>query len=460
MVTRMSDLSHANFDPTHEPTRRRGHRPRPAASLSPVLIALLLGAALALSACAEAVFIDGDTAEDTRVEDTADVAVEDTPSELEDVADTGDVGDTADEPDLSDANDVADEPDVIGDTTNDITSNCEVVSDECAPLTAGCSADRTTIDVCGRCGEIIRSTACTEGEICDDTGASPICRPCVDIECGPTSDDCTPGETTCNGWNTIQGCNPDGTFGSVLSCPSQGRCIGGNCTPGGGNTGDVCTQDVGLDPGCVGYRCICGSEYLATYGNSACTLANSALSTGYCTTRNCLENGCNDTSEICTDFTGTNLFGGLNFCVARGNCATRGNNCAVAGRPNTQCEELPVRETAGGFLSWELGCWIRDLAHIGEECTSNADCLGGTCVRETRGAESITYCTVSCGAIGDCPSFSECVERPGSDGNYICAARANSADCPRLDSDSFNIVSRNLATFGSPATSAVCYIRD
>ncbi len=71
------------------------------------------------------------------------------------------------------------------------------------------------------------------------------------------------------------------------------------------------------------------------------------------------------------------------------------------------------------------------LGAIGSECSTDAECAGGTCLKEAARPEIVGgYCTLGpcqAGVDDDCPSGSRCVGGTGS-GMRICVAECSSAD--------------------------------
>lgn len=403
---------------------------------------LLLAALFLFSACAA----ESPDATDTSVgRDVGSDADADDGSSEDAEADDGSQPDVSD--DASDGSSPGDADDGGGGTDlgGDVI-DCEVVGEECVARSVYC-ADLETRAFCSRCGFILSSEPCDEGEVCDASSGVAECRPCVDAEC-PEIVDCEPRERSCLNWQTVQVCGADGTVETTQPCPAGRRCFNGSCGPEGGETGVDCTADIDPTTGCKGSLCVCGPGWTAENGSAACS---GALAGGYCSTGNCAVNGCNYADEVCFDAAG-NPLGGESFCVLRNGCTLRGRACGTG----MVCEELPGRRGPSSDITWELACFTANTAGIGGACTNDADCVGGECRTRNVGGADVSYCTSACGAGGGCPSYAACVEDPNLTGDYICLAKADGGECPRLSTEPFWIQDRTVDRFGG-GNARVCY---
>lgn len=418
-----------------------------------------------LSLLAAALFIahtlSGCAAETTQPSDGSNNDTgEGTDTDERDIAEPDDTaeGDTA-EPDADDdatpdtGSDDVDSPDAAEEVSPvdvGLPNGCDALATDCEPYTSICDEERGSLTVCGRCGNILTIEVCDSGFICDDEDGTGECRECAAGECDiePT---CEPNELFCLDYRTQARCNPDGTVGTTQPCVDGRRCTpDGSCGPPGAPTGAPCTLDSDPTVGCVGQFCLC-SEEDQTGGATGCS---GELATGYCSTADCSLTGCDTTREICATFEASGRYDGQSFCMLDGGCINPGRPCGT--RPGFVCQEFPTVGTGSARGEWALGCWPDlGLARIGDTCENASSCSGGLCVLGT-GPSRPSYCSSLCGADSDCPSNAECVEDPNNPSRYICLARANVTDCPRLGED-FSIRSVQGAIFGGGRAS-VCYI--
>jgi hypothetical protein len=412
-----------------------------------LIAAALLAAPCFVTACAAS---GGVPADDAGAPDSGRVDVTEDGSGADADSDAGD--DAPGRPDVS--NDVV-TPDVSPDAPQDGSGSdagtepdgfdCDEVSAECTPRAVYC-VDRTTRGFCGRCGNLVSDEACDQLEVCDDSTGVAVCRACEGDEC-PEIIDCVPSTRSCANFQTVQVCGTDGRVESTQPCPAGRRCFDGECGPEGGVTGAACTEDRGAG-GCRGLLCVCGPGWQADFGAAGCT---GDLADGYCSTENCVENGCDPGNEACLAIPGS-PFGDTSFCVLKAGCTSRGAACGDGFR----CEELPGPVSPRADVSWTLGCWRPDVTPLGAECTSDADCLGGECrVRNVSGA-TVSYCASPCGADATCPSYASCVEDPDGGSGYVCLANGDGAACPRLSTQPIWMQDRTQNRYGG-GQARVCY---
>lgn len=387
--------------------------------------------------------------EDTRVdEDSAELDVAENDSADQDVEQ-----DVPEPEDVVDVEDVVPEPDIVPDITPDVpTTSCDAPGTECEPFSSTCDSNTNSVVFCGRCGFVLEVESCGQGFVCDDSDGTGECRECEADECSLVSE-CTPNTTTCLNFQTQQTCNADGTVGGISRCREGRRCLeNGNCGNPGQDTAAACTSNIGATTGCAGEFCICGSEYTAAFGTADCA---GSLGTGYCSTSDCSQTGCDPANEVCVDFAAAGVVGSQAVCVNSEDCSQPGRVCGT--RAGFVCQELPTREVSSDRVSWGYACWADlGLNRVSETCATDTDCAGGECVRFENGGTTLSYCSATCDESRDCPSNARCVEDPRGAAGYICLAKANALDCPRLGTD-FNVRSYTYRTLeGSRAD--VCFV--
>lgn len=386
-------------------------------------------------------------AQDASSEDVAEDALEsdttvDTTDTLESDADAAGAVDAEDDagttPDVSgsdaadaamvDAADDIEEPEVL---------DCEVVGTECEPFSVACEGGDVVF--CSRCGFELRREACAEDEVCEEIDGAGRCRPCEGEEC-PVTVECEEGERACLDFDTRAVCGADGRFEAAADCPAGRRCLDGSCRAQGADTGAACADGAAT---CAGELCVCDRDS----DDPACD----AFPAGYCSTRACDLNYCDTRDEVCADFSRIPAFDEGAFCVRSEACRTRGERCG----DGLVCNELPTR-VGEDPVAWAWACWA-PLATIGEPCARDGDCLGGRCRSQDVGGTEVSYCTGGCGADGGCPSHAECVQDPRDDGDYLCLARGNNVDCPRMETEPLRVAATApLRRFGGGSAS-VCY---
>lgn len=405
----------------------------------PAALRLALTCLLLLSGCASATSSD---AEDTGTADTRDSG-----SDAADTAviDSG-LADTAEDTALVDT---TVEPDTLSEVCPD------GLAGECESRTIRCTADRLAYETCGRCGNLVNTTRCGDGQICDDSSGLAECRACLSGECA-TEADCPPNTLQCADYRTAVSCRADGTVDLRTVCPGGGRCVDGGCRSRGTATATGCTANTD----CLGALCLCGADGADLTGECS----TQALIGGYCSTTSCMTNGCDPTGELCVDFGVTGSLGGADICVLRGGCTADQLPGAACGGTGFACTELPTHARPTDRAVWRPACWPAAIKPIGAECSSDAECVGGRCLTRTLAGSSVSYCSADCGAAADCPSYATCMQdpAPAAGGAYFCMAKT--AFCPRIDTVARNqIDARRLAFYDvadQAETSTVCYFAE
>lgn len=394
-------------------------------------------AGLLLAGCASATSPEsGDTGASDARDSGSDTAV--APDSSNDTSDTG--LDTSPE-------DTAVEPDTISSTCPD------GLAGECDSRTIRCTTDRLSYETCGRCGNLVNTTICSDGQICDDSSGLAECRACLSGECA-TEADCPPNTSQCADYRTAVTCRADGSIDLRTQCPGGGRCVDGGCRSRGNAPATNCTTNTD----CLGALCLCGGESTAAEDCGA-----AALTGGYCSTVDCMTNGCDPTSELCVDFGVTGSFGGADLCVLRGGCTADqlpGTPCGAAGYA---CTELPTHARPTDRAVWRPACWPDSIKPIGAACSSDAQCVGGLCLTRELTGTTVSYCSAPCGEAADCPSYAACMRDPAAAaGTFFCMAKTEF--CPRIQSGTrAQIDGRRLEFFDvadRADTTTVCYFAE
>lgn len=379
-------------------------------------------------------------------EDTGASGTRDSGGDATDTRDSG--NDTADTAEDTTPEDTAVEPDTLSEICPD------GLAGECDSRTIRCTADRLSYETCGRCGNLVNTTICSDGQICDDSSGLAECRPCLSGECA-TEADCPPNTSQCADYRTAVTCRADGSIDLRTQCPGGGRCVDGGCRSRGTVTATNCTTNTD----CLGALCLCGGESTAAEDCGA-----AALTGGYCSTVDCMTNGCDPTGELCVDFGVTGSFGGADLCVLRGGCTADqlpGTPCGSAGYA---CTELPTHARPTDRALWRPACWPDSVKPIGADCSSNADCVGGRCLTRNLAGTTVSYCAADCGEAADCPSYATCMQdpNPSAGGAYFCMAKT--AFCPRIDTVARNQIDARRLPFFDVAdqadTTTVCYFAE
>lgn len=244
------------------------------------------------------------------------------------------------------------EDEICGD---EIDNNCDGDTDEmCAALGSACTGE----------GE------CAFGS-CEDVHGQSLCVK----ECDATQD--------------VPRC-PFGFHCEETSC-GAGRCIPGE--PGGGRSGDTCTEDTD----CQSARCV------GRPGAKTCLRACSA--TG---------NPC-DSNQVCEGETPSATCGSCidasdsQFPRPFGSPCETASQCQGADCESGFCTQAcdAGGECPGGFHCRSERCIRGPLASLGQACTESDDCNGSApeCVT----VESDRVCATTCTTTSDCASGYECV---------------------------------------------------
>ncbi|MCA9564490.1 MAG: hypothetical protein KC561_13430 [Myxococcales bacterium] len=351
------------------------------------------------------------------------------------------------------------------DQTSDDSSDT-TIAQECEPHVELCDESGTSILRCSRDGEWFDPSPCDEDEVCEMGDDGPECVDCtVGVNCVSEEPVCTPNQPLCADFQTAAICNSEGQIGQATGC-QPGRCFGGGCRTSGQTTGAICTANTG----CVGRLCLCGDDAPTTDQVGFC--ADQDLRQGYCSTESCDRNGCSP-NEVCVDMSQSPDFGSEHYCVERENCSQRLANCAGGHRGNAAvCRSLPAVNCVTGTRTWELGCFAPPpsdpadacadnafcMAPIGGACNSNADCIGGLCMKRN----GLSYCSAVCDENMGCPGYAECV-RIDSSNNAYCLARAVASNdepepCPR-DAVEFDINVQFFPRLRDGISTTVCFFK-
>lgn len=185
---------------------------------------------------------------------------------------------------------------------------------------------------------------------------------------------------------------------------------GSACNDSSGNCGEPGTNSVASDGG--GCECQVGYLWRDPAGTSdfTCVSASSEPQdcTPVCSGKSCGPDGCGGDCGLCAAGTACDM--STNTCETSDcvpNCAGRscgadpvcGQSCGdcsegICNAGVCEADEIPPPDTA---------------VPVGQPCTSDSACAGGTCVSESDGLPG-GYCTVfNCGNAG-CPTGSECFE--------------------------------------------------
>ena len=273
-------------------------------------------------------------------------------------ADAGDAG-------VMTSNDMAVLPDSTTTSVPDVPSVCGV----CCPGDRMCSDDVTSSS-CKADGSGFEMSPCVGDETCTDgiCTVAPVCQP---------------GEKSCFDTTTVLTCRQTGDGFTTSPCVGETTCIDGACLSGSG-LGAACTTD----DECVTGNCHCDSA-------EGCP---SSISTGYCTTQTCTFDSCGRDAMCFVAGVAplNNVAADYDHCVPK---------CTVGSCPaGRECISVPVRTVDG--VIWEQACYFSGFVGIGGKCTTDTQCIGGTCLKDYY---SIGYCTRECSDDGICPDTAACV---------------------------------------------------
>lgn len=344
--------------------------------------------------------------------------------------------------------DTAVEPDTLSDICPD------GLAGECESRTIRCTADRLAYETCGRCGNLVNTTICGDGQICDDSSGLAECRACLSGECTSEAA-CPPNTSQCADYRTAVTCRADGSIDLRTQCPGGGRCVDGGCRSRGTATATGCNANTD----CLGALCLCGADG----ADLTAECSSAALTGGYCSTVDCMTNGCDPTGELCVDFGVTGSFGGADLCVVRGGCTADQLPGAACGGAGFACTELPTHARPTDRAVWRPACWPASIKPIGAECSSDAECVGGLCLTRDLAGSAVSYCSASCGEAADCPSYAACMRDPrAAAGVFLCMAKTEF--CPRIQSGTRAQIDGLRLEFFDVAdqadTTTVCYFAE
>lgn len=334
------------------------------------------------------------------------------PSDLNNVADQS--TDTRDmrQPDLSVPPDLG--PDLVQDQGKDLNP-CGL----CCPDDKMCTPEGK-LATCLPDGSAYQESSCDDGFECAQ-------GQCV------VKKVCEPGQTSCFDERTQLVCRPNGSGFATNPCPNDTACVQGQCTSGQSNS-STCTAHAD----CAGGKCHCGTQ-----DNEGC--AKPRFERAYCTAPCTSQADCSDT-EWCLSADVhkiTSQVANYNHCVPR--CQ---GSCAIAG---LACRGVGVLDESSQ-LKWEQACYFPTTKEIGQECTSDEECLGGTCLKDYF---QTGYCSRRC-EQGGCPSNAACVElKPNERWCTLRCGDGNTAGqdkCPLdLPTDRLDVTCKILPVLGGGA---------
>jgi hypothetical protein len=228
---------------------------------------------------------------------------------------------------------------------------------------------------------------CVDG-VCCDTACDGTCLSCAMTgkvgTCSPVLD---AQDDTCGGEST---CDARGQCHSELgkACSAAGDCASGNCVDGVCCASSACgTCQSCAVPGSVG-ACAPVAKFTDD-PDSDCAGANTCNGHGACQLKNgsacqgasaCVSQQCAD--GVCCDESCTGTCYGCNQPGSEGTC--KPIDGAQDHSAATACEGATICTTASGTTP---ACKIKD----GEACTSNDQCLGGSCLTSYRDADGDKY---------------------------------------------------------------------
>lgn len=300
--------------------------------------------------------------------------------------------------------DAATSPSDGGDSNNQTTpmdAGGETDMDPCGVCCPGdvTCIDETTSGVCLDDGSDLTPTECNEGDVCEE-GA------CI------TPPVCVPGETSCFDDETVLTCRGTADGFTTSPCDAGLVCFEGECVSGS-PTGSMCDTD----DECASGNCHCGSGT-----DEDCP---SIATPGYCT-RPCTNDGDCGADAYCmkSDFVPLG-FPSTNYDHCAPSCA------AVCGDGTTYgCIQAP-HTTADDEITWDDTCFFEGIVEIGQECDSDAQCIGECMEDYITGG----YCSRRCDNDGSCPVGASCVELRA--GEFWCSlncgdgSAGGSGECPR-----------------------------
>ncbi len=323
------------------------------------------------------------------------------------------------------------------DATADVNTQPDVELDTSTPDVATDKLDTTEQDTrCGVCcPDEVRCSATGAREVCNASGTAYVEDACPDTQqCdgGACVDKavCTPGESRCHDTSTLLVCRANGMGFSTEACNSGEACIDGKCVSGKVN-GTQCTADAD----CAGGKCRCGANdncpgpWKPTYCTNECTRASDCASNEWC-----LSAGLSPAPH------------NVNHCVTR--CE---QTCAISG---LSCTHLPVHKEDGS-IEWQQGCAQKELKSVGTQCTSDSECLTGTCLEYFR---DFKFCSNRCENNG-CPSNAACVELESNQFwcSLTCTGSTGSKVCPlNQPTSQWGVGCKTMITHGGITATSTC----
>jgi hypothetical protein len=244
-----------------------------------------------------------------------------------------------------------------------------------------------------RCG-----VCCPEDVMCSPSGMLAQCKPdgsgFTETSCGAEKECaqgacvdkkiCEPGSKMCFDGQSQLVCRANGTGYATQDCEAGASCINGECLMGELNGAECAAADE-----CAGELCHCGDgeQCPASFTRSYCAAA-------------CGPQTACGPSEWC-------LASSVHALPAMGatydHCITRcQGSCPL---PGMACKQVPVYD-AQGKIDWQDGCYFPSAKQVGDVCDSDAECLGGSCLK---GLYLTGVCSLRCESTA-CPGDAACVE--------------------------------------------------
>lgn len=286
----------------------------------------------------------------------------------------------------------------------------------CCPDDVRCSSNGTR-EVCNASGTAFVENACPETQQCD--GGTCVDRPA-----------CTPGETRCHDTSTLLVCRANGMGFSTEECGIDKACIDARCVSGHSN-GTRCAADID----CAGGKCRCGA-------NDNCP---GPWNPTYCTNECVKSNDCSS-NEWCLSASLSPAPHNINHCVTQ--CD---QSCAIDG---LKCAHIPVHKEDGS-LEWQQGCVQKELKSVGDKCSSDTECISGSCLEYFR---DIKFCSNRCENSG-CPSNSACVELENNQFwcSLTCTGSTGAKVCPlNQPTSQWGVGCKTLIIHGGNTATSTC----
>lgn len=326
-----------------------------------------------------------------------------------DAQDTGIAEDASSQLDVSETPDTQISPDI---QPPEEDTRCSV----CCPDEVRCSVTGVR-EVCNASGTAYVEDACPESQQCNG-------GICVDKQV------CTPGEKSCYDTNTLLICRPTGTGQTTQACEAGQACINAECVSGQANA----AQCQG-DSDCAGGTCRCGDNdncpgpWKPTYCTNECTRSSDCAGDEWCLAASY--------SSAPHDY---------NHCVMR--CD---QSCAIQG---LACAHIPVYADDGS-ITWQQGCVHKELKSIGDKCTTDSECISGTCLEYFR---DFKFCSRRCENDG-CSDNSACVNLQANEYwcSLTCSGPVNARVCPlNKPTEQWGVGCKSLLTHGGNTAVSAC----